>query len=71
MKRVYNLIIIWNVNLIKKTGVSNNLIVYNLIIIWNVNKFFDDMYEAEFPVYNLIIIWNVNGVGNLFKKGKK
>ena len=35
---VYNLIIIWNVNVNLLLILSNLYLVYNLIIIWNVNN---------------------------------
>ena len=40
MKRVYNLIIIWNVNKKIKNGLMKLVKVYNLIIIWNVNGYY-------------------------------
>ena len=36
-ERVYNLFIIWNVNLTSASNNAKRISVYNLFIIWNVN----------------------------------
>mgnify|MGYP003364530088 CR=1 FL=1 len=60
ISRVYNLIIIWNVNHSIQTLLITMFIVYNLIIIWNVNILATGSINSGNSVYNLIIIWNVN-----------
>ena len=60
MELVYNLIIIWNVNILATGSISSGNSVYNLIIIWNVNNIKRKISNFYITVYNLIIIWNVN-----------
>ena len=57
---VYNLFIIWNVNLELVVNSTSFPTVYNLFIIWNVNFETSTNTVLLFPVYNLFIIWNVN-----------